>query len=241
MGEARNATRFLAAFNDIEDHFRLKLKAGNHVPFERLLDDYDRRFRLTHQLRHRLSVFAALRNAIAHGRYNEDEDPIADPRDDIVEEIASIRTALVAPRSAYSALPKREVLLFEPASPISEVLRAIRTCDYSQFPIYQNQTYQGLLTTNCIARWLANQLTELELAESEPVEKVLAFAEQQDRAVHLPRDITVPDAIERLGRSGGDSLTVAALILTHSGNPDEKPLSVIVAADLPQLHSAIGQ
>jgi hypothetical protein len=65
-------TRFLAAFNGIEDHLRRVLGADDQAEFERLAQDYAASRHLTRELREALTVFAPLRNAISHGRYYGD-------------------------------------------------------------------------------------------------------------------------------------------------------------------------
>jgi predicted transcriptional regulator len=50
--------------------------------------------------------------------------------------------------------------------------------DFSQIPVYNDKRYLGLLTTNTVARWLADQLERHDgLAEDAPIRDVLAFAE----------------------------------------------------------------
>lgn len=61
--------RFIAAYNDIEAHFRAKLGRDEHVEFAQLEADYRRRFKLTPAQHNALIAYAALRNAISHGRY----------------------------------------------------------------------------------------------------------------------------------------------------------------------------
>src|SRR5271166_4441108 len=56
----------------------------------------------------------------------------------------------------------------------------------AEFPIYGEHSYCGLLTTNCIGRWLADRLASDELAASESVSAVMKFAEAQDSAALLP-------------------------------------------------------
>ncbi len=238
MNDIRGAERFLAAFNDIEDHFRRKLGVDHYVSFGELLGTYDKKFRLGQESVRDLRSFAELRNAISHGRYRKGR-PIADPRPDVVQALEALHRTILKPLRAYDILPKRPVRVFVPAEPVSVVLQAIREDDYSQFPIYESHTYTGLLTTNCIARWLADRLATEELAEAESIGNVLTFTEPQDRAVHLSAATTAPDAIERLSRSDTNTLPPAALILTHSGKRNEMPLAIVVAADIPALTSTL--
>ncbi len=65
--------------------------------------------------------------------------------------------------------------------------------------------------------------------------RVLKFAEQHERARHVPRSITAADAIHRLSKGGQEGKPLTALIITQSGKSTEKPLRVMVDDDLPAL------
>ena len=64
---------------------------------------------------------------------------------------------------------------------------------------------------------------------------MLKFKETQDEAVHLSRKTTVPQAIKKLSPASDGSLPPAALIITESGKPHERPLSIVVADDLAHM------
>lgn len=234
------AQRFITAFNEIESHFRTAFGVDEHVEFGKLVRDYvaTRHLPLKHQ--DALLAFARLRNAISHEPYRNGR-PIADPRLDVVEQIEQLRDLYFKPPIALSVLGQREVCSVAPSQPISAALEYVRSFDYSQLPVYDGDSYAGILTTNAIARWLAAQLAANEgLAEAESVGHVLDFAEQHEHAQHVPRSITASDAIHRLSKGGGqEAKPLTALIITQSGRSTEKPLRVVVDDDLPALVSAL--
>lgn len=190
--------RFLAAFNEIEDHFRRVLGAGDHADFGWMAREYVDRKHLPREFRDALSAFASLRNAISHGLYQGGR-PIAEPVAEVVMQIEQIHDKLVAPPAALSVLGTMVVRTADLDEPISVALDHVRRFDYSQLPVYDGGVYVGILTTNAIARWLAAQLAASDgLAEVEPVRRVLTFAEPHERALHVPRAITAAEAIYQL-------------------------------------------
>jgi hypothetical protein len=230
---------FITAFNEIESHFRAALGADEHVEFGKLVREYvaTRHLPLKHQ--DALLAFARLRNAISHEPYLNGR-PIADPRPDVVEQIEQLRDLYSKPPTALSVLGHREVCSVAPSQPITAALEYVRLFDYSQLPVYNGDSYIGILTTNAIARWLAAQLAATGgLAEAETVGHVLKFAEQHECARHVPRSIAAADAIHRLSKSGREGKPLTALIITQSGRSTEKPLRVVVDDDLPALISAL--
>lgn len=238
MNRSRGS-RFLAAFNEVEDHFRSVLGPGTRVDFGQMARDYGERKHLPRRQLDALAAFAGLRNAISHGRYY-DGRPIADPVGEIVEQIERLRDQLLSPPLAISILGSTEVRSVRPEDPISVALDFVRAYDYSQFPVYSADGYTALLTTNAVARWLANQLRLTGgLAESESVEHVLRFAEPHELALLAPRTITVPDAMHRLAHGGVGGRSVPAVLITQTGRVTEMPLALLVADDLPTLSEAL--
>jgi len=231
--------RFIAAFNEIESYFRAALVVDEHVEFGKLVREYvaTRHLPLRHQ--DALLAFARLRNAISHEPYRNGR-PIAYPRPDVVEQIEQLRDLCFKPPTALSVLGQREVCSVAPGQPISAALEYVSLYDYSQLPVYDGDSYVGILTTNAIARWLAAQFAAAEgLAEAETVGHVLDFAEQHESAKPVARSITTADAIHRLSKGGQEGKPLTALIITQSGKSTEKPLRVVVDDDLPALVSAL--
>lgn len=232
MEELTGAIRFLGAFNTIENHFRNRLN-DDTSGFIKMAEKYAKSYHMQLDLP-ALRTFADLRNALVHQDYYGGK-PVAEPVPAIVERIEGLRAKIIKPPTVLYVLPHRPVAYFDPHDPLSSVLEEIRDHDYSQFPIYEKKCYRGLLTTNCIARWLAHRLSTEGLVETEPVNAALEFSEPHDRAVHLSRTTTVPQAIKTLSPPADGRLPPAAVIITETGKPDESPLSVVVAGDLPVL------
>lgn len=229
-----NAERFLDTFNAIESHFKRKLVDDNST-FVSLLERYDKKFVLGPRSVEGLKEYARLRNVIVHSARGRDGRVIADPRPDVVTDIERIRDTITRPKLALEAVGNGKPCLFASTDPLKQVLEAIHKRDYSQFPIYDGGRYQGILTTNCIARWLSAQLRADEIVEYKPIGEVLEFREAFDFAVHKPRSTTAPQAVRTLSTMNERGYRPAALILTNSGKPHEEPLAMIVAADIAPL------
>jgi predicted transcriptional regulator len=231
--------RFLAAFNDIEKHIRASLRADVSAGFAQLAREYADKKRLPNHHKSALVAFASLRNAISHERYYGGR-PIAEPVEAVVQEIERLRQQILEPPLALTVLGSGKVCVVQPDDPISVALDHVRTFGYSQLPVYDGDGYRGVLTTNAIARWLADQLTRnTGIAEEEPVSQVLAFAEPGEDALLVPRTITVVDAIDKLSRGRQAGQLSAALIVTQIGNSKEKPLRLVAPYDLPVLTAAL--
>ncbi|WP_267900714.1 CBS domain-containing protein [Micromonospora craterilacus] len=157
-----------------------------------------------------------------------------------MQEIERLRQLILEPPRALGALPASEVRVVGPDDSIGMALDHVRTRGFSQLPVYDGGGYAGVLTTNAIARWLADQLTRnTGIAEEEPVSHVLRFAEPGEDAILVPRAITVVEAIDRLSRGRQAGQLTTALIITENGRRTDKPLRLVAPYDLPVLTAAL--
>lgn len=195
---------------------------------------------LTEKVAEDLKEFAELRNAIVHSEYDDELRPIADPLPETIETIERYRDLLTHPPLALSVLGHHQkVITFSPDDDIREVLKVLRTSPISQFPIYSEGRAVDLLTTNTIARWVAADLDDNDHLDAKTVQEVLTFAESNDRAVFLPRDITAQHALEAmLTPLNNGSLPRAGLITEHGKNT-QKPIRVIGGSDVATLWNAV--
>ena len=236
MSQNSLGVRFLSAFNDIESHFRASIDVNGALTFTALTQKYVDRHRPIRPQRDALAAFALLRNAIAHGRYYNGQ-PIAEPVEQVVLQIEQLRDQLRQPPTALSVAAVRNVVTVRDFDSVGTALEHVRTHDFSQFPVYDSHNaYQGLLTTNTVARWLASQLRDQGgLAEDQTVAEVLHFAETHERATFLPRPASIVVALQALTHPPQSERAPTALLITHSGRESEQPLALLVVDDIPEL------
>lgn len=240
MSDRSRGARFLAAFNDIENHLRSLFNAERHTPVSELIRMSRRRLSLTQSQLSSLEAHRELRNAISHER-DYDGEPIADPVEAVVADIERLREQIIDPPRVLSVIAAGNVKIAEASDPIDSALKLVRDHDFSQIPIYEEGAYKGLLTTNAVARWLAAQLIEFDgLVERATVKEVLAFAESHEVAKFVPRNLSLMRAVHELAEGGVNGQPLAALIVTDAGNPSQSPLAVIVAEDAFTFRNLLG-
>ncbi|WP_248630694.1 CBS domain-containing protein [Corynebacterium striatum] len=185
-----------------------------------------------------LKDFGNLRNAIAHGRYYDDE-PLASPHPRVVEQLEKLRELLTSPPNALAVLGSSEVVTLEADADIRQALKLIAHNGYSQIPVYSGENYANLLTTNVVARWIAADLADDNHVISVAVGKVLKYAEAGDRAAFLPRTATAQEALDALTELAKDGTHPCALIFTEDGAKNKRPLSIATPTDLAVLVDAL--
>jgi hypothetical protein len=159
--QGQRGARFMSAFNDIEHHLRSALGAAQYVEFADMVREFANSNTLTHRQVDALFAFRSLRNAICHSHYYHGQ-PIAEPVMEVVRQIERLRDQIKKLPKAIDVLGKQDISSVDLDEPIGTALEYIRDFDYSQLPVYRQQTYVGLLTTNAVARWLASQLASNE-------------------------------------------------------------------------------
>jgi hypothetical protein len=234
----RRWARFMSAYNEIEEH--LKRELGNPgKPLKALLNDAVEGNHVTAQQRQALHPLMTLRNAISHGSYHR-HLRIAEPVEEAVAGLELLRESILRPALAREVLPARSVVGFQASDPLSTLLQAVAANNYSQFPIYRQREYVGLLTTNAVTRWLAVQITTgSQVTPDVPLEDMLHFIEMDERAAFLPSDTKASDVVARLSPSDDGSPPHLAVILTPGGLTHEVAEAMAVADDLHLLIPSI--
>lgn len=228
------AIPFLAAFNDIETHLRIVLEAKRSDSFWWMVDRAVDKHLLSRRQGEVLKDYGNLRNAISHGRYNDGE-PIAEPHPVVVQDIEMLRGLLIDPPSALSILQPTNVVSLSPDSPVADALKVIREQGFAQIPIYKENQFVQLLTTNTISRWVANDLADNNSLDARTINDVLDMVTKTDQAVFLARAITAQEAVDALISPDKEGRLPYAAIVTESGQRNQKPLRIITTSDLAVL------
>ncbi len=215
--------RFFAAFNDIEQFLRQAIGAKNSDSFWWIVDRAHDKHLLSKRQAEQLKDISNLRNAIAHGRYYEDQ-PIATPHPQVVDQLEDLQRLLTDPPTALSLLSQGEVTTLSPDADILAALALINETGYSQIPVYDSGTFTALLTTNAIARWVAADLSDDGVIGAASVSAALDMAQE---------------VIDVLTEPAADGTHPSAVLLTEHGKPTQRPVGIATPADLAVLVSAV--
>lgn len=228
-----NADIFLDHFNTIERHLRDITGIGREKSFSVLVNAAQEKNRVVRHYRNDLYKFGDLRNAIVHER--DGNRVIADPNDWAVQRIRAIAEQITQPPLVLPSFAG-EVLTLSDTDPIAVAVTAMHAHAYSQLPIYRGNTFQGLLTTNTVARWLGANVDEDLVSLSETtIGQVLAHTEDPSHVAFVSRNTTLVDVLEQFLAYEAHGKRLEALIITHDGRHDAKPLGMIVTYDLAKI------
>ncbi|MFN8007522.1 MAG: CBS domain-containing protein [Terriglobia bacterium] len=222
---------FEADYNKVDHFLRNALGRAKHVPFTRLLDEYLRHHPGWHDA-DLLKMVAGVRNAIVHCKTNAYQY-VAVPTPTLGEELRACRDRLTNPPHVIPAF-KRRVETVSIDDTLARVLRLISLRDYSQFPVYDAERFQGLLTENGITRWLADHIAkEISLIELEgvSVRHVLLNEEKRPNFLFVSQDMLVDDVKELFASHE----LLEAGIITLTGKRSESLLGIATRWDMIQI------
>jgi predicted transcriptional regulator len=228
--ERNQCEDFLTAFNQIESHLRQILKEAEHKEFKRLLDQYLDNHATWRKDRQKIRNWADLRNVLTHQRTTPYQYP-AVPSTFTLAEVKKFRDALINPQKAIPTF-QREVEFLSPDKSLAWVLGKINDCDYSQFPVYEGQTFLGLLTENGITRWLAHHTSNETIVdfEDEKIRQILPEEEERSNYTFVSRETLVDEIVEEFS----ENLFLEAALITHNGRENEKLLGIATRWDILQ-------
>ena len=223
--------QFEADFNAIEDSLRNALGIDSHIPFTQLVRKYgDQHVRWKDA--EFLRSIARIRNVIVHEK-REPYSHVVIPAPAIVEELRNCRERLLNPARALPTF-QRTVETISGKDSLTRVLSVIHQRDYSQFPVYEEGRFRGLLTENGVTRWLSKCVAEsialLDLRQISALH-VLQSEEQRENCHFVSGNMPV-DAVSNLFTKF--PLLEAALV-TLSGEESEELLGIATRWDMLQL------
>jgi predicted transcriptional regulator len=223
--------QFEADYNAVDQFLRNALGANKQVAFTQLVNEYSRKRAGWHDA-DLLRTIASVRNAIIHGKTEPYRYP-AVPTRATAQSLRGCLDRLINPARAIPTF-QRKVESVSVHDSLAHVLKIVQHRDYSQFPVYGDNQFRGLLTENGITRWLAEHVTrELSLVELEdvPVKQVLANEEKRKNYLFVPREMPVED-VRCLFAS--QELLEAVLITAH-GKESEALLGIATRWDMIHL------
>ena len=214
---------FVLYYNAVDSELRHRLGKAKKTSFTDLVAEFER-LGCDKKDVECLRRAAAIRNFIVH-EPKENDDFCAIPTTRMLERLADVSQRLLNPETVVPRFAKK-VEIVSPNDTLVSVLKMIDHRDFSQFPVYSETRFKGLLTENGLTRWLAKHVTTaLSLVDLEEVfvGELLREEEQRQNYQFINRKF-LTEAVRVMFRQ--DPLLEAALI-TKTGNRGE-PLEGIV-------------
>ena len=229
--KVKNSDRFLSAFNRIERTLSDIMDAKEHQSFTRLVDQSKRKNAVVRKYEADLRSYAELRNAIVHNQITP-EFIIAEPHIKTVELIEKIDSLLTNPKTVGEIFHKKAITV-QSTDSLLKVLEEVRHYKYTQYPVYDDQRFKGLITMTGITYWLARAFREgVMSAEIPTVADILRYEKNSMYYEFIRSTRTIYEAEEFFKRGIERGHHYQALLVTENGKPDEKLIGLITPFDI---------
>ena len=214
--------RFIAAFNALEDWFRSQPDAP--PTFRSSVDWWAARHPFWRDAE-TLRLFAALRNFLVHEKTRPFDYPCV-PSQSAVNEIEDIRQRLLHP-TTIGAKFRREVVILRPDDTLENALNTMKTRDIARFPIFDGNTFVGVLAERDIARFLSDLVARGKAFDAKTaIAQVLPLASKRETFCFAPPHTSVSQASFWFGEN---TFLEAILIAPREG---ARPTGIVTRGDV---------
>ena len=229
------AEEFIQLFNRVEVFLTGFVNPPKYLPFSNLVDTVAKNNASVQANAAALKQFAKLRNAIVH---DSDFPPqiIAMPSQEALSKFIRVAQEVLTPEPL---IPKFEaqVICFSLNDFLTTVLEFMKKNDYSQIIVRDDDRKLGMITTESITKWLADNIDAIQ----NPVENVklcsIIALEPSGSFRIMGSDKTIYDAVDTFRNAfqcDGDRLF--AIVITKNGDEAEAPIGFITPWDLINKH-----
>lgn len=216
---------FLRYFGEIEKELGKisGLENGRHLAFYEKVEEASGKLPVVRRFETELKTFGDLRNLLSH---NNDVN-IAVPSKQTIERIQYIWQNIAHPVTAME-IAHKHVVTFQEQDGLLDVLKIIDEERYTYFPIFDGQTFSGLLTDNGITYWVArHRKRETISLEDVKIRDVL----MEDEKKKNYRFVSRKESIFEVDDYFSDPL-MEALFVTENGKESESLLGIITGWDI---------
>jgi predicted transcriptional regulator len=224
--------RFEADFNAIQHFLQAAVGIEEHETFTQLVLNYEKNHAGWGDAE-LLRRIAKIRNVIVHDKTEPFHYPVV-PTLSINEQLRKCKERLINPARALPTF-QRAVEIISIDDTLTRVLKTINHRDYSQFPVYQDKRFLGMLTENGVTRWLARHVVRiLSLVELDDifVSHVLQSEEARKNHQFVPGDMRLDEVSALFAKQA----LLEAVLVTASGKETEDLLGIATRWDI--LHLA---
>lgn len=232
-----NARRFIDAYNKVDNALRSIYGINDHTGFSDMIRRLASKNYLVKLYEEELVSYARLRNAIVHK--STTEEIIAEPHDEVVENIEKIARLVCIPPTALEVVGKREVICLSTGDTIYHAIFIMNKYGYSNIPVMERNKIVGVLNNksiiSAIGRVVARGLDVTNLIKTEVVERIITEETFNKYYLVMDKKTSLPECINQFSINR----KLLAIFITENGSRNERPISIITGADVMQMNEVL--
>lgn len=232
-----NATRFLNAYNNIDQQLRTLYDLKRSLNFSEVIRKTVQLNSVVRKYEDDLIDYARLRNAIVHKGSNT--FVIAEPHEKVVEEMEHIASLISTPPLAYDKIATHEVLCIDEDISIAEAMQIMSRSDYSNLPVYHNKTLLGVLNgqrlVNALGYKLEDNINLDDYLKNTQVKDIVAEMGETTYYIVEDEDLTLERALDLFEKNK----KLLVILITKKGGGAYPPLGIITNSDIIDIQKVL--
>ncbi len=230
-----NADRFITAYNRLDKGIRDIYNFKPALSFSDVVRKAASINLVIKKHEDDLIDYGRLRNAIVH---RSNDKVIAEPHDDVVEDIESIVRTITTPPLAMQSVVNRSVFIAQGEVKLGSVLAEMFRTGYSNIPVYLESTLVGVLNRKMIIDKLGEAVSKNEDVNKLMGMRVVDCLSVLDENNHyevVSDNVTIDNLLYMFQQNR----KLTTVIITPSGAYTEKPVGIVVTADIIDMQTIL--
>lgn len=232
-----NASRFISAYNQIDQGLRAQLGLSKAISYTEAIRKAARTNAVIKKYEDQLVDYGRLRNAIVHS-FNE-ELIIAEPHTSVVEEYEKLADIICTPPLAIDTVINRNIKTVSNDTLLSDVIENIYRSGNSNWPVYKDGMLIGVANSRKIVKEIGKKLYE-----KQNIEEYLRNTKIEDAINNFGEDTYYTIAnknitLDKILNLFSENRKLSLIVITETGSLLEQPIGVVAIADIMDVNKIL--
>lgn len=235
MKSKSNAIRFINAYNRLDKCIRDIYNFKPALSYSDVIRKSASVNAIVKKYEDDLIDYGRLRNSIVH---RSNDRIIAEPHDDVVEQIESIVRKITTPPLAMNSVVNRSVFLAQGEVKLGDVVKELFKTGFSNVPIYLKGTLVGVLNRKMVIDAIGETLQNGESIDELMQKRIVDCVSVLDSSNHyevVSEKVTIDNVLYMFQQNR----KLTTIIITPSGAYTELPVGIIVTADIIDMQTIL--
>ncbi len=227
------ATRFINAYNQIDNIIRIRFELSDHIGFSEAVRRSSDKNVYLRRYESKLLTYGKLRNAIVHD--SDTSNPIATPNENVVYEIEKIARLISSPQEAIELKKSQKVIVCQGDDTVQSLVEKMSNHGFFAIPVIEKGEILGVLTERHLTLAIASSI-------SSNIEVLSAFKKLDCKSLlkikgvkHHHKILPVTTKVDELLEVFVDDPKVAIILLTRKLSNKDFIEGVFTRADILEI------
>ena len=232
------AERFIVAYNEIDYSLRTIYGFKRSITFSDMVRKAVTLNSVVRKYEESLIDYGRLRNSIVHK--SNPNYIIAEPHEDVVEELEKIAKHICTPPTALDRIATKNVLCEDAESPLRDVIIKISETGYYNLPVYDGEKLIGVINGHDIIATMGEQIAKGidmdDFLNNTKAKDSIAQTSLDGRYFKVAdKDLTIEKALNLFYVDR----KLYVILITPNGGYNERPIGIITVADILDMNAVL--